>query len=153
MHAGMKHLFIAAFQRVAISAQKQDPKRADSCRCCRMCSLPTTCLLQNCTDLSALNSVLMHHICQQGHELLCRYGDLVSYMRYTMQTTHIILVAILPRGGWTLSDISAYPNRFTTPISQVNGYIEVLPSVLLHMVRKPDGNSYLHRARHLTCQR
>ena len=69
----------------------------------------------------------MLHSCLQGYDLFCRYGDLVSYMRYTMQTTHIILVAILPRAGWTLSDISAYPNRFSAPISKVNEYIEVLP--------------------------
>ena len=59
--------------------------------------------------------------------LLCRYSDLVSYMRYNMQTTHIILVAILPRAGWTLADKWAYPNRFTTPISLVNDYIQVCP--------------------------
>ena len=64
---------------------------------------------------------------------MCRYKDLVSYMRYNMQTTHIILVAILPRAGWTLSDKWGYPNRFTTPILEVNGYIEVGPYLLLDM--------------------
>ena len=44
-----------------------------------------------------------------------------------MQTTHIVLVAILPRAGWTVDDKWAYPNRFTTPISQVNDYIQVCP--------------------------
>ena len=52
-------------------------------------------------------------------------------MRYNLQTTHIILLAILPRAGWTLADKWAYPNRFTTPISKVNDYIQVCPCIPL----------------------
>lgn len=63
--------------------------------------------------------------------ILYRYSDLISYMRYKLQTTHIILLAILPRAGWTLADKWAYPNRFTVPISQVNDYIQVGPWSLL----------------------
>ena len=70
--------------------------------------------------------------------LLCRYSELVSYMRYNMQTTRIVLVAILPRAGWTLDDKWAHPNQFTTPISKVNTYIQVCPNVpsLVHHDRE-----------------
>lgn len=46
-------------------------------------------------------------------------------MRYNMPTTQIILVAVLPRAGWTLPDKWGYPNRFSKPINRLNEYIQV----------------------------
>lgn len=61
----------------------------------------------------------------EGLLALCRYNNLVQYMRYSMPSTHIVLVAILPRAGWTLPDNWAYPNRFSAPIDKVNSHIHV----------------------------
>ena len=49
-------------------------------------------------------------------------------MRSGMPSTHIILVGILPRAGWTLPNETGYPNRFTSPTSQANTHIQVRKS-------------------------
>jgi hypothetical protein len=50
-----------------------------------------------------------------------RLKAVVSYLRSQWARTHVIIVGILPRGGWTMpEDPSAWPNRFTEPIAIVN---------------------------------
>ncbi|CAK0772375.1 hypothetical protein CVIRNUC_003956 [Coccomyxa viridis] len=65
-----------------------------------------------------------------------RYSSLVQYMRSGMPLTHIILVGILPRAGWTLPNETGYPNRFSTPTGQANAHIQELASEdsMLHYI-------------------
>ena len=65
-------------------------------------------------------------------------------MRYGMPSTHIILVGILPRAGWTLPNETGYPNRFTTPTSQADTHIQVCSSDALAPQRRGVHRSFHH---------
>ena len=57
-------------------------------------------------------------------------------MRSGIPSTHIILVGILPRAGWTLPNKTGYPNRFSTPTDQANAHIQVRNSGALPSQRR-----------------
>ena len=63
-------------------------------------------------------------------------------MRSGMPSTHIILVGILPRAGWTLPNETGYPNRFSTPTGQANAHIQVRNSGALLSQRRGVRRSY-----------
>ena len=63
-------------------------------------------------------------------------------MRSGMPLTHIILVGILPRAGWTLPNETGYPNRFSTPTGQANAHIQVRNSGALPSQRRVYGGAF-----------
>ena len=50
----------------------------------------------------------------------------MALLRQALPDSDIVLLGILPRGGWTLGDdIYQWPNRFSQPIAAVNNATQV----------------------------
>ena len=55
-----------------------------------------------------------------------RIRHIVALLRQALPDADIVLLGILPRGGWTLGDdIYQWPNRFSQPIAAVNNATQV----------------------------
>ena len=59
--------------------------------------------------------------------ILGRMRHVLAYMRAALPNTHIVVLGILPRGGWTLPGSGyQWPNRMTSAIQLMNNNSQVM---------------------------